>query len=355
MKGLSLIFVFFAFSLIHPIIVSAEDPQNMPHIVIIATGGTIAGVASSSTETKDYRPGVIDVGSLIKSVPGIEKVAKISGEQIANIVSSNITNDIWLKLANRVNELLLKKEVDGIVITHGTDTMEETAYFLNLVVKGEKPVVLTGSMRPSTAISADGPLNILNAVALASSKNARGKGVLVAFNENIHGGRDVTKTNTTNVDTFTSRELGCLGYILDSKVYFFRETNKKHTAKSEFSIRGLTSLPRVDILYGHAHDSGDLADASVKAGAKGIVHAGAGNGSIFPSTKDALNEAIKKGVVVVRASRTGSGIVTPSSDYDNDGFLEAGSLNPQKARILLMLALIGTNSHAEIRRIFTEY
>ncbi|MCX5815018.1 MAG: asparaginase [Proteobacteria bacterium] len=355
MKRLALIFVFFAFSLIHPMIVSAEGPQNMPHIVIVATGGTIAGIATSSTETKDYKPGVLDVGSLIKSVPGIEKVAKISGEQIANIDSSHITNDIWLKLANRVNELLLKKEIDGIVITHGTDTMEETAYFLNLVIKGEKPVVLTGSMRPSTAISADGPLNLFNAVVLASSKDARGKGVLVALNENIHGGRDVTKTNTTSVATFTSREFGCLGYVLDSKVYFFRETNKKHTTKSEFSIQGLTSLPRVDILYGHTHDNRDLADASVKAGAKGIVHAGAGNGGIFPSTKDALKEAIKKGVAVVRASRTGSGIVTPSSNYDNDGFVAAGSLNPQKARILLMLALTGTNNPAEIRKIFDEY
>jgi L-asparaginase len=338
-----------------PLCVLAADGAELPNVTILATGGTIAGVAASATETKDYKAGVLDVKNLIGSVPGLDKIARISGEQIANIDSSKITNEIWLKLANRANELLMEKSVDGIVITHGTDTMEETAYFLNLVVKSDKPVVIVGSMRPSTAVSADGPLNLLNAVVLASSKEAQGRGVLVALNERINGARDVTKTNTTGVETFSSREFGCLGYVLDNKVYFSQRSDKRHTTRSEFSVQGLTSLPRVDILYGHADDNRDLADASVKAGAQGIVHAGVGNGGIFPVTKDVLKDAIGKGIVVVRASRTGSGIVTPYEEYDRYGFLPAGSLNPQKSRILLMLALTKTKDLKEIRRIFEEY
>ncbi|MEI7636884.1 MAG: type II asparaginase [Syntrophus sp. (in: bacteria)] len=338
-----------------PVSLVAGSVPVLPNVVILATGGTIAGVAPSATETKEYKAGVINVESLLRSVPGIDSIAKITGEQIANIDSSKITDEIWLKLANRINELLSRKEVDGIVITHGTDTMEETAFFLNLVVKNEKPVVIVGSMRPSTAISADGPLNLLNAVVLASSKDAEGRGVLVALNERINGGRDVTKTNTTSVDTFSSREFGCLGYILDNKVYFFQKSDKKHTVRSEFSAQGLTSLPRVDILYGHAYESRDIADASVKAGAKGIVHAGVGNGGMFSSMKDALKYAAEKGVVVVRSSRTGSGIVTPYDEYDKLGFIVSGSLNPQKARILLMLALTKTTDLKEIQRMFYEY
>lgn len=338
-----------------PVRLVAGNVPVLPHIVIMATGGTIAGVAPSATETKEYKAGVINVESLIRSVPGIDGVAKISGEQIVNIDSSQMTDEVWLKLANRINNLLSLKDVDGIVITHGTDTMEETAFFLNLVVKSEKPVVIVGSMRPSTAISADGPLNLLNAVVLASSKEAKGKGVLVALNERVNGGRDVTKTNTTSVDTFTSREFGCLGYILDNKVHFLQESDKKHTVRSEFSVQGLTSLPRVDILYGHAYESRDIADASVKGGAKGIVHAGLGNGGMFSSTKDALKDAADKGVVIVRSSRTGSGIVTPYAKYDQLGFIASGSLNPQKARILLMLALTKTTDLKEIQRMFNEY
>jgi L-asparaginase len=354
MRKIIFICIFIAI-LTFPVCLVAGNAPALPNIVILATGGTIAGAGPSATETKDYKAGVINVESLLRSVPGIESIAKIRGEQIANIDSSKITDEIWLKLANRINELLSRKEVDGIVITHGTDTMEETAFFLNLVVKNEKPVVIVGSMRPATAISADGPLNLLNAVVLASSKESSGKGVLVALNEMINSGRDVTKTNTTNVDTFSSREFGCLGYILDNKVYFFQKSVKKHTIRSEFSVLGMKSLPRVDILYGHANESGDIADASVKAGAKGIVHAGVGNGGMSSSMKDALKDAAEKGVVIVRSSRTGSGIVTPYADYDRLGFIASGSLNPQKARILLMLALTKTKDLKEIQRIFLEY
>lgn len=346
-----ILIVFLAF----PVSLVSGNENRLPNIVILATGGTIAGVSSSATATTDYKAGVINVENLVGSVPGIGSVANITGEQIVNIDSSQMTNEIWLKLANRINDLLSDKMVDGIVVTHGTDTMEETAFFLNLVIKSEKPVVIAGSMRPSTAISADGPLNLLNAVVLASSRESRGKGVLVALNEKINGARNVTKTNTTSVDTFSSREFGCLGYILDKRVYFFQQPDKRHTVQSEFSVRGLTSLPRVDILYGHADVNRDIADASVKAGARGIVYAGVGNGGIFSPVKNALKDAAGKGVVIVRSTRTGSGIVTPYADYDKLGFIASGSLNPQKSRILLMLALAKTNDLKEIQRMFREY
>ena len=328
---------------------------GLAKVKILAMGGTIAGTAASSTETKDYKPGSLDIGSIISSVPGLEKIADISGEQVANIDSSHMTNDLLIKLANRINHLFSRGEADGIVITHGTDTLEETAYFLNLTVKSDRPVVLVGSMRPATAISADGPLNLYNAVILAAQKGSRGRGILVALNEKIYGARDVTKTNTTNVDTFQSPGFGCLGYVLDGRTNFYQATTKRHTRDSEFDLGGLKSFPRVDIIYGHVQGSRDLVDAAIQAGARGIVHAGAGNGSIFPAEKQALTDGIQKGVVTVRASRVGSGMVTRAADYDRRGFVASNTLNPQKARILLMLALTRTKDPKEIQRMFDEY
>ncbi len=327
----------------------------LPKIKILAMGGTIAGVAASPTETKDYKPGTLDIASIIRSVPGLEKLADISGEQVANVDSSHMTDELMLKLARRANELFATGAVDGIVVTHGTDTLEETAYFLNLTVKSDKPVVITGSMRPSTAISADGPLNLYNAVVLAADKRSRGRGVLVTLNETVHAARFVTKTNTTSVDTFRSADLGCLGYVLDGIPYFYQSTAKRHTASSEFDTGAMRSLPRVDIIYGHANGSRALVDAALSAGSQGIIIAGAGNGGIFPKEKEALIDAAKKGVPVVRASRTGSGIVTQSGEYDRYGFVTSNNLNPQKARILLMLALTKTTQRKEIQRMFDEY
>ena len=341
--------------LICPVVPAAGAESALPHIVILATGGTIAGAAPAATETKDYRAGVMNIDRLLRSVPGIGRLARITGEQVVNIDSSLMTGEIWLKLAKRVDRLLAGPDVDGIVITHGTDTLEETAFFLHLAVKSEKPVVLVGAMRPATAISADGPLNLLNAVALAASREAKGRGVLVTLNEKIYSGREVTKTNTTSVDTFSAREFGCLGYILDNQVFFFQKSLRRHTVNSEFDIQGRAALPRVDILYGHADEGRELADAAVNAGARGIVHAGMGNGGMSAAMKAALRDAAAKGVVIVRSSRTGSGLVTPQGEYDRLGFLVAGSLNPQKARILLMLALTGTGDLKNIQRIFNEY
>lgn len=329
--------------------------KKLPNVVILATGGTIAGHGGNATQMTGYSFGEIGVQVLIDAVPEMKQYANISGEQVANIGSFAMTNEVWLKLANRVNELLASPVVDGIVITHGTDTLEETAFFLNLVVKSEKPVVFVGAMRPATAISADGPVNLLNAVRLAGSPKAKGKGILVCMNDQINGARDVTKTNTTHVETFKSWELGCLGYNQNGEPYFYRETTRKHTYMSEFDILGLNELPYVDIIYSHVNGDAILVNALVGAGVKGIVNAGMGHGNIFPVTCEALGEAVKKGIPVVKSSRVGNGIVTRVADDDKYGFIAGDTLNPQKARILLMLALTKTNDAAVIQRIFDEY
>lgn len=331
------------------------EAASLPNVKILATGGTIAGRGGTATQMTGYSPGEIGIQVLIEAVPEMKQFANVSGEQVANIGSFAMTHEIWLKIANRVNELLATPDVDGIVITHGTDTLEETAYFLNLVVKSDKPVVLVGAMRPATAISADGPVNLLNAVRLAGSPVAKGKGVLVAMNDQLNGARDVTKTNTTHVETFKAPELGYLGYIQNGLPYFYRESTRKHTFKSEFDVKGLTALPYVEILYGHVNGDKVLVDALEAAGVKGIVHAGMGHGSIFPVTRDALSELTKKGIPVVKSSRVGNGIVTRIADDDKYNFIAGDTLNPQKARILLILALTKTNDMKVIQRIFDEY
>lgn len=329
---------------------------DLPQVAILATGGTIAGTASSATQTTGYKAGDLAIQTLIDAVPQIKDYATVTGEQIVKISSNNITDDVLLTLAKRCNELLADPKVSGIVITHGTDTLEETAFFLNLTVKSKKPVVVIGAMRPATAISADGPMNLLNAVKLAADPKAQDRGVLVALNDQISSGRDVTKTNTTNVATFTSHDLGYLGYVAGGKNYFLRTPTMRHTYQSEFDVSKLEKLPRVDILYTHANDDRVLADASIAAGAKGIVHAGSGNGSVHKGTMPALVEAVQKGVTVVLSSRTGSGVVCPDANgISAEGFVDSRTLNPQKARILLQLALTKTSDPKEINRMFDEY
>lgn len=329
---------------------------QLPKVAILATGGTIAGTADSSAQMTNYKIGNVTVDTLIKAVPALKDVADLSGEQVANIFSNNMTEEVMLKLAKRINELLAKDDIVGVVVTHGTDTLEETAWFLNLTVNSKKPVIVVGSMRPASALSADGPVNILNAVKLATDPRAKDQGVMIVLNDQINSSRDATKTNTTSMDTFKAPELGYLGYIAGGEPYFFRKTTKRHTADSEFNVANLTSLPRVDILYSHVSDDRALVDASVAAGAKGIVHAGTGNGSIHKDAFKGLVDATKKGVTIVRSSRVGNGVVTPGDDdYDGAGLLLANNLNPQKARILLQLALTKTSDPKEIARIFSEY
>ncbi|HWR45395.1 type II asparaginase [Sporomusa sp.] len=346
----------FMFSL-QAVCFAAEEPAQLPNIKILATGGTIAGSGATSTTTVGYTAAVAPVDALINNVPELKKVANVSGEQISQIASENMTNEVWLKLAKRVNQLLTQDDVDGIVITHGTDTLEETAYFLNLVVKSDKPVVVVGSMRPPTAMSADGMLNLYRATILAGSKDAVGKGVMVMLNDTIHSGRDVTKTITDRVDTFRAPEIGPLGFFTGDKAVFYRAPLRKHTTATEFDITKLSDLPRVDIVYHYANNTGVMIEAVTKAGAKGIVHAGTGNGSIGKVEYPAIEAAQKQGVVIVRSARVGNGIVARNGEADDDkyNFVAGDNLNPQKARILLMLALTKTSNPQDIQRMFWEY
>jgi L-asparaginase len=335
----------------------AETALHKPTVVILATGGTIAGSGADSTTTVGYTASTVGVQSLIDAVPSLKKVANVRGEQTFQIASESITPEHWLTLARRVNALLAEKDVDGVVITHGTDTIEETAYFLNLTVTSRKPVVVVGAMRPSTAISADGPINLYNAVIIAGSKEAVGKGVLVAMNDQISGARDVSKTNVTSPDTFKAPELGLLGYIKGGQPYFYRESTRKHTDASEFRLNGIASLPRVDIVYAYAGIERTGLDAVVAAGSRGIVHAGTGDGSTAAQMKPSLAEARGKGVFIVRASRTGQGRVARNGEVNDDeqDFVTADTLNPQKARVLLMLGLTKTSDTAELQRMFDTY
>ncbi|RRD54175.1 type II asparaginase [Campylobacter rectus] len=327
-----------------------------PTIYILATGGTIAGSGSGALDTS-YTSGTVTVDKLIAAVPEINKIATIKGEQISNIGSQEMNNEVWFKLANRVNELLTSGKADGIVITHGTDTMEETAYFLNLVVKSDKPIVMVGAMRNSGSLSADGPLNIYNAVNVAMCKKAVGKGVMVVMNDEIHAAREVTKTNTTAVDTFKSPNSGKIGTVFYGNVKFYMNPVRKHTVNSAFDITKIKELPRVDIIYSHSNDNPDFVNLAVKNGAKGIVNAGMGNGNPFPSALEALGEAVKGGVVVVRDSRVGSGETTLNGEVDDGkyGFLASDNLNAQKARVLLMLALTQTTDKAKIQELFLTH
>jgi L-asparaginase len=336
----------------------AREAGKLPNVTILATGGTIAGTASASTATIGYTAATVGVQSLIDAVPELKKVANVKGEQVFQIASESINNGHWLKLAKRVNVLLAQSDVDGIVITHGTDTIEETAYFLNLVVKSRKPVVLVGAMRPSTAISADGPINLYDAVTLAGSDEAVGKGVLVVLNEQINGAREVTKTNTANTDTFRNWELGFMGYMQDNTPHFYHVSTRRHTVDTEFDVSKLDALPAVDIVYGYANMNRIPIDAFVAAGDKGLIHAGVGDGSLSrPAIEPALIEARQKGVIIVRASRVGNGIVARNGEAKDDlnDFVVADTLNAQKARILLMLALTRTSDTKEIQRMFYTY
>ena len=334
----------------------AAQEDARPQIVILATGGTIAGSAETGTQA-GYTSGQVGVEALISAVPQLAELAEVSGEQVANVGSQDMTDAIWLRLAKRVNEIAAKAEVDGIVITHGTDTIEETAYFLNLVVKTAKPVVMTAAMRPSTALSADGPLNIFNAVAVAADPEARGRGVLIVANDDIHGARSLTKTSTTDVQTFMSPERGLIGVSLYGVNRYFRYPYRTHTAGSEFSVAEVESLPRVDVISITAGMSPDVIDCAVANGAKGIVTAGVGNGNMTAGALEAVKRAIAKGVVVVRSSRVPAGSVGRNVEIDDDeiGTVAAGELNPAKARVLLKLALLKTRDPSTIQSLFDRY
>lgn len=330
--------------------------NNLPKIKILATGGTIAGSAEAADKLTGYTAGTMGVESLISAVPQLADVAEVSGEQLANIDSCDITSDLWFKLAARCNELMADSNVDGIVITHGTDTLEETAYFLNLTVKGDKPIVLTGAMRPATAISADGPLDLLNAVKTAACPDARGQGVLVVMNDIIMAARYATKTSAFKVEAFQAQPYGQLGTIAGGRVYFEAAISKCHTVNSVFAGKNYTSLPRTDIIYTHCDDDGVLIEAAVNAGAQGLVYAGSGMGSIHAGAEQALMRAAAHGIAVVRSTRVSEGrVLAANPKWDEAGFISGGNLNPQKARILLQLALTCTHEPRKIQEFFDKY
>jgi L-asparaginase len=329
----------------------------MKHIVILATGGTIAGKAASSANTASYQSAAISIEELLQEIDALAGVCQISAEPIAQIDSSDMTLELWLTLASRTNELLKRADVDGIVITHGTDTLEETAFFLNLVVKSAKPVILVGAMRPSTAMSCDGPMNLYNAVILAAHPDAHGKGVLVALNDTINASRDVAKTNTSLTDTFKSPELGYLGYIINGQPHFYRAPTRKHTYLTEFSLDNITKLPLVEILYGYVHDTGLLALAAKEGGVQGLVYAGLGSGNMPQAVKNTLTSLSKQGIIIVRSTRVPNGIVLRNGAINDDNchFIAGDTLSPQKARILLMLALTKTTDLSAIQDMFWQY
>jgi L-asparaginase len=337
-------------------VAACAQTGKKPKVVIVATGGTIAGSAASQTSA-GYQSGAVAVDALIAAVPQLKDIAEVSGEQVSSIGSQDMNDEVWLKLANKVNELLAKPDVAGVAITHGTDTMEETAYFLTLVVKSDKPVVLTGSMRPSTAMSADGPLNIYNAVAIAADPKARGRGVMVTVDDDIHSAHDIVKTHTTDVGTMASGEAGLIGATLFGKDTWYRSPSGVNTSKSDFSIAGVTALPRVDIIYAHANMSPDIITSAVTNGAKGLVIAGVGDGNMTAPAVEAVKAAIAKGVVVVRSSRTNGGIIRRNIELDDDklGTVASMELNPGKARVLLQLALMKTKDPKTIQGYFDRY
>ena len=328
----------------------------LPTVVVLATGGTIAGAATSNV-TAGYSSGQVGVEALLAAVPEARKLAKLKGEQISNIGSQDMNDTVWIKLATRINELLAMPDVSGVVITHGTDTIEETAYFLSLVIKSRKPVVLTASMRPSTALSADGPLNFFNAVAVAANPKAPGHGVMVVVNDWIHGASSLTKTSTTAVQTFLSPLSGLIGTVNYGEVEWFREPVGKNTVNSEFSVDKNTVLPRVDVIMATENMDGVLINAAAAAGAKGIVIAGVGNGNMTAPALTALAAQARKGIVGVRSTRVTTGEVGRNVEVKDDSLHLVASLakNPQKARVLLRLALLKTTDLATIQRYFDEY
>lgn len=340
------------------ILTCSAAAQSKPKVKVLATGGTIAGAQTSSSEV-GYKSGTFSVDDLIKAVPPMKDLADLSGEQVANIGSQTMNHDVWLKLAKRVNEVLKDGSTDGVVITHGTDTLEETAYFLSLVVKSDKPVVLVGSMRPATAISADGPANLYNAVALAANPEARGRGPMIVIDDEIHYGREAQKMNTTELDTFHSPNRGRAGVINVGKLEWFSQNTTRHTTKSEFSVDGKTpaDLPRVEVVYSYENLGPEMVDFLVQQGVKGIVLAGVGDGNSTDAAIAALAAAAKKGVAIVRSSRTGSGVVARNVEVDDDklGFIASMELSPQKARILLMLGLMNTSDPAKLQQFFMQY
>ena len=343
-------------SLLTFIVLIIQVQAQLPRVIILATGGTIAG-AGASADRAGYTAGKIPIDDLVGSIPSIKKKATITGEQIASIGSQDMTIDVWKKLAVRINEIAKNKEADGIVITHGTDTQEETAYFLDLALTTDIPVVLTGSMRPATAISADGPKNLYDAITIAIDPKSKGRGVLVSFNEGIFDARDVMKLSTTKTNAFGSPNTGPVGQAYDGRVEYYSSSEREVKPKSPVVISANTKLPRVDIVYMYADAPSDQIDMLVAKKVDGIVIAGVGNGNFNKAYMDAVKKAVAAGVVICRASRTPSGRVVLHDEINDEqlGTIVSDDLTPQKARILLMLGLTKTKDKKQLQDLFFKY
>lgn len=333
---------------------SRDAPGARPRVHFLATGGTISNRTGGRLTAED----------LIKLIPPLERYAQPSFEQFSNVASSAFTLDQYVKLARRINELFEQdKTLAGIVVTSGTDTMEELAYFLHLTVRDTRPVVMVGAMRNASVIGYEGPANLLEGFRVAATRAAAGNGVMVVLNDEINSAREVTKTDALRLQTFQSRIYGVLGVVDSDRVSFYRAPVKRHTATSEFDVRTIETLPRVDVIMVYQDASGDLITAAAANGARGIVIAGAGAGATTASQREAINAVAAKGVVVVIGTRTGSGRIAPGNNQGSGGaggerrrnIVAAEDLAPIKARILLMLALTKSHDLAEIQRMFSEY
>ena len=331
-------------------------PAAKANIVVLATGGTIAGAGASAANSATYQAAKVPVAKLIAGVPELADIANVRGEQVFQIASESFTNEKLVTLAKRVSALAKDPGVDGIVITHGTDTLEETSFFLTLTVHTDKPIVVVGSMRPGTAMSADGTLNLYDAVAVASDKTSRGKGALIVMNDDILSGRDSGKRINIKTNAFGS-QWGALGSVVEGKTYWFRAPVKRHTNGSEFDIDKIDTLPMVSIVYGSGEMGTYMAEAAGKAGAKAIIHAGTGNGSVPNYEVDTLKALRAQGIQIIRSARVPDGFVLRNSEQPDDKYdwVVAHDLNPQKAKILAALALTKTSDTKELQRIFWEY
>ncbi|WP_066459248.1 asparaginase [Castellaniella caeni] len=325
--------------------------KTLPRIVVLGTGGTIASTASDATTLSDYAV-TQSVSALLGEDSGIERLMRVEYRQPLNVDSREITNSMLLALAAEVEAQLADPDIDGAVITHGTDTLEETAYFLSLTLQSSKPVVIVGAMRPSSAISADGRLNLYNALVLAASPKARGLGVLVTLNDQFFAARFVSKFHTTRVDAFGAPDQGSLGSVRDGQVHLYQVPVGLHPDAPTFSLAGLARLPDVDIIYDHQSAGLHHYRASIDAQVAGIVVAACGNGSLSPNAQAGLAQAVKAGIACVRSSRVPTGAITHSRFDEAGGLVAAGAHNPQKARILLMLALTVTRERDALQHYF---
>jgi L-asparaginase len=319
--------------------------MSLPTIAILATGGTIAGSADDAGSAARYRAGAVPIDQLLAaSKLGLERIANVRAEQVAQIDSKDLTFDVWEKLVARIRHWIDVEQVDGVVITHGTDTLEETAMLLHLTQHTDTPIVMTAAMRPSTSLSADGPLNLLNAVRVAANPASRGRGVLVALNQRVHAARDVQKGHTYAVEAFVSPDVGPMGYVLDTQVQFQRATQRPAQG-DVLPLPPAGQWPWVEVLASYAQPDARLVDALVAAGVKGLVIAATGAGSIHANLETALQRASSQGVHVLRSTRTGAGVVP--AQPDGQGWASTGTLNPYKARVLLMLLIAAGRAQAE--------